>query len=138
VFGSYPDAFITSGDNNFSEDLCSVKKTSIVLKVVEVIKDAYVLDQEAYDRSAAVHRGLVVEYGTGLANYRKLVEKYDSMRRDYANADGTRISQATLDAIYQSLVETPAEINLLVDRLNRLPAELNAAQGEMERYVVPY
>ena len=138
VFGSYPDAFITRGDNNFSEDYCSVKKPSIVLKVVAVTKDAYVLDQEAYDRAAATHQGLLVEYGTGFADFHALVQRYDSMRRDYLNAGGTRISQATLDGMYQSLLRTQTEINLLVDRLNQLPAELDAAQGEMERYVAPY
>jgi hypothetical protein len=138
VFGSYPEAFITRGDNNFSEDSCSVKKPSIVLKVVDVTKNAYVLDREAHDRSAAAHQALLVEYGTGFADYRDLVQEFQSMQQDYINASGTRISQATLDGMYQSLLETQSEINLLVDRLNQLPAELDAAQRELERYVAPY
>jgi hypothetical protein len=115
-----------------------VKKPSIVLKVVEVTKNAYVLDREAYDRSAAAHQALLVEYGTGFADYRDLVQEFQSMQQDYINASGTRISQATLDGMYQSLLETQSEINLLVDRLNQLPAELDAAQRELERYVAPY
>jgi BMFP domain-containing protein YqiC len=138
VFGSYPDAFITRGDNNFSEDSCSVKKPSIVLKVVEVTKNAYVLDREAYDRSAAAHQALLVEYGTGFANYQDLTRKFQSMRQDYFNAGGTRISQETLDGMYQSLLRTQAELNLLVERINQLPAEIAAAQRQMERYVAPY
>jgi hypothetical protein len=138
VYGSYPEAFITRGDNNFSEDYCSVKKPSIVLKVVEVSGNAYVLDQAAYDRSAAAHQALLVEHGSGFANYWDLVQRFESMRQDYNDASGTRISQETLDGMYQSLLETRSEINLLVGRLNQLPAEINAAQREMERYVAPY
>lgn len=138
VAGSYPEAFITRGDNNFSEDYCSVKKPSIVLKVVDVARNAYVLDQEAYDRSAAAHQALLVEHGTGFANYQDLTRKFQSMRQDYINSGGTRISQETLDGMYQSLLQTQTEINLLVERINQLPAEIAAAQRQMERYVAPY
>jgi hypothetical protein len=138
VFGSFPDSFITRGDNNFSEDYCSVKKPSIALKVVEITRDAYVLDQDAYDRSAGVHQELLVEYGTGFANYLALVQRFESMWQDYTNAAGSRTSPATLDAMYESLNQTQTEINLLIDRLNQLPAELAAAQAEMERHIVPY
>jgi hypothetical protein len=115
-----------------------VKKPSIALKVVEVTRNAYVLDQAAYDRSAAAHQSLLVEYGTGIADYWDLVQRFESMQQDYNDASGTRISQETLDGMYQGLLETRSAINLLVDRLYQVPAEIDAAQREMERYIAPY
>ena len=65
VYGASPEAFRTSGDNNFFVDDCVVEKPSIVLKVVEIEKDAFVVDQYGYQRSVRDHQRLLEEYGNG-------------------------------------------------------------------------
>jgi signal peptidase I len=138
VRGSFPPAYITRGDNNAYSDQCVVRRPSMVFKVVDVLKDHYVVDKVGYDHHVAQYQLLLVEYWSGLARYHDLRQRYDASVRDYYRLAGSGASQQTLDGLYQSLERMRLEINELVERLNRLPGEMTLAQRRIEAAVVPF
>jgi hypothetical protein len=138
VRGSFPPAYITQGDNNAYSDQCVVRRPSMVFKVVDVLKDHYVVDKVGYDHHVAQYQLLLVEYWSGLARYHDLRQRYDASVRDYYRLAGSGASQQTLDGLYQSLERMRLEINELVERLNRLPGEMTLAQRRIEAAVVPF
>ena len=138
VFGSFPERFLTLGDNNFFEDSCSVQKPSIVLRVVEIEKDAFVVDQDGYRRAVGEHQRLLEKYGDGLLELSDLLGRYGYILTDYNNRNRSVTSMETLEALYQSLITMETEINTLVDRLDALPAEIDTAEKAINLTVKPF
>lgn len=135
VQGSYPEAFITSGDNNFFEDDCAVKKPSIVLKVVEIEKDYYVVDANGYSRAVREHQKLLEEYGNGLNRFFDLIDLYNVSLADYNRLNGTNASLELLQSMYQNLVQMNAELDQLADRLDALPSKIDVAEKDIDRTI---
>lgn len=131
IQGSYPEAFRTSGDNNFFIDACSVKRPSIVLKVVDIEKDRYVQDAYGYSRAVREHQKLLEEYGNGLNLYYDMRDSYYAELAEYNRLNGGNTSLSLLQSMYQNLIQTELDINTLADRLNALPAEIDVAQKDI-------
>jgi signal peptidase I len=138
VRGSHPPAYITRGDNNALDDGCVVRKPSIVFKVVDVVKDHYVIDQGRYNQHVSLYQQLLEEYWQGIAQFQEMRDRYDASVREYQRMAATGASQATLDDYYRGLERLRREINELVERLNQLPGQMESAQRGIEAAVAPF
>ena len=136
--GSFPEAFITLGDNNRYLDGCIVKKPSIVFRVTGIEKNFYVVDQVGYDRAVADYQGLLKEYREGETTYDDLRRQYDSAVSAYYLMGRSSASQGDLNRLYDEIQDLVAKINTLVDRLNVVVQEMDDAPQGIAQFIVPF
>ena len=136
VHGSSPHSYITRGDNINELDPCPVSSRDIIFKAVARLPDAYVSDQQQYDRYLEEHADLLAAYRQARDDYQDLAHRYDIELGEYIRQlKFPDTTEETLDNYDRSLARMRQQMNRLFDQANRLWRDLLDIQAKLESTV---
>lgn len=129
-------SYFTKGDNNYELDPCPVHQRDIIFKAVTRGPDAYVRDQQQYDRYLEEHDDLLFAFRQARDDYHDLLHRYDIAFGEYIRLlKFPDTPQETLDSYDRSLQTMRQRMTRLYDQSNRLWRDLLTVQAKLEQTV---